>query len=47
MWLPNREILEAFHEAGAQVDFEAQTVLIPPQLVEACQPRIRPLTLSI
>jgi trimethylamine--corrinoid protein Co-methyltransferase len=42
MWLPNREILEAFHEAGAQVDFEAQTVLIPPQLVEACIEHVPP-----
>ncbi|MBS1253802.1 MAG: Glycine betaine methyltransferase [Anaerolineales bacterium] len=34
MWLPNREILEVFHDAGARVDFDAQTVLIPADLVE-------------
>lgn len=34
MWMPNREILEHFHAAGAQVDFEAQTVHIPGDLAE-------------
>jgi trimethylamine--corrinoid protein Co-methyltransferase len=34
MWLPHREVLEIFHDAGAQVDFDAQTVLIPAHLVE-------------
>ena len=35
LWLPNGEILAVFHEAGARVDFPAQTVRIPGHLVEA------------
>ena len=34
LWLPNKRILEVLDGAGARVDFEAQTALIPPDLVE-------------
>lgn len=34
LWLPNREILECFHSAGARVDFETQTVRISQELAE-------------
>jgi trimethylamine--corrinoid protein Co-methyltransferase len=42
LWLPNREILELFDDAGAQVDFTAQTVRLPAHLVEACLQKILP-----
>ena len=42
LWLPNRMILEAFHEGGARVDFNAQTVTIPAALVEASMRKIPP-----
>lgn len=35
MWFPNREILELFYDSGAEVDFDAQEVRIPPDLVES------------
>ena len=35
LWLPNQEILGLLQDAGARVDFVAQTVKIPPHLVEA------------
>ncbi len=35
LWLPDRDVLEVFADAGARVDMDAQTVLIPPDLVEA------------
>jgi trimethylamine--corrinoid protein Co-methyltransferase len=34
VWFPNREILERFQDAGAQVDVDTQRILIPAQLVE-------------
>lgn len=34
VWLPNQEVLEYFHDAGAKVDFDTQIVLIPSHLVE-------------
>lgn len=34
VWLPNKEVLDYFHKAGAKVDFDSQHVLIPSQLVE-------------
>lgn len=42
MWLPHQEILEIFHEAGARVDFEAQTVRMPAHLVESSIQRFPP-----
>ena len=42
LWLPNREVLEIFHDAGAQVDFDAQTVLVPAFLVEESIRKIPP-----
>ncbi len=34
MWLPNREVLELLHDAGAKVNFDAKKVLFPPHTVE-------------
>ena len=42
LWLPCREALELFDDAGARVNFAAQTVRIPAHLVEACRKRIPP-----
>jgi len=35
VWLPNREILSIFRDAGARVDLDAQTVHIPAHIVQA------------
>ena len=42
LWLPNREVLDVLHDAGAHVDFTSQTVRIPPALVEASIRQIPP-----
>ena len=42
LWLPCREALELLDDAGAWVDFAAQTARIPAHLVEACLQRIPP-----
>jgi trimethylamine:corrinoid methyltransferase-like protein len=43
IWLPNREMLEILHNAaGAWVDFDAQTVLVPSYLVESSIERFPP-----
>ena len=34
LWLPNREVLELLHDAGAYVDFTTQIARMPPWLVE-------------
>lgn len=35
LWLPNREILELLLDAGAKVNFDTKTALIPTHIVEA------------
>ena len=42
LWLPNREVLELFDNAGAHVDLNAQTVRMPAHLVKACVQKIPP-----
>jgi trimethylamine---corrinoid protein Co-methyltransferase len=42
LWLPNREILELFADAGANVDFEKQMVRIPAPLTQACIEKFPP-----
>lgn len=42
LWLPHREILEYFHQAGAQVSFDEQMVRLPPELTTDCIQKFPP-----
>jgi trimethylamine--corrinoid protein Co-methyltransferase len=42
LWLPHREILEYFHQAGAQVSFDEQMVRLPPELTTECIQKFPP-----
>ncbi len=42
LWLPNQDILNVLDDAGAQVDFDTQMVLIPPSLVQSSVEKFPP-----